>query len=147
MAAAANWKPSNVMSGTFGKVWLNGIQVFEAKACDAKVEIQQEPVKQAGKLVDGQKMTGYSGSGTMRLNKVFSRAQILLTNLLKQGINPEFTVMSEVKDPAAYGTERMILTGVQFSTLPVIGWELGALVEEELPFTFTDWKPATTVAY
>lgn len=145
--AAANWTPSNVMSGTFGKVWLDGIQVFEAKACEAKVEIQQEPVKQTGRLVDGQKMTGYSGSGTLRLNKVFSRAQILLTDLLKQGINPEFTVMSEVKDPAALGAERIILTGVQLSTLPVIGWELGALLEEELPFTFMDWKLATKTEY
>lgn len=147
MINAANWTPSNVMSGTHGKVYLDGVQVFEAKACEARLEIQQEPVKQAGRLVDGQKMTGYNGSGTLRLNKVFSRAQTMLSAKLKAGINPEFTLMSNVNDPAAFGAERVILTGVQFSSLPLVGWELGQLIEEELPFTFTDWRIPSAVDF
>lgn len=65
---AASWKPSQVMSGTFGRVWLDGELVFEAKGLEASVEIQNEAVKQAGRLVDGQKMVGYSGTGTLRIH-------------------------------------------------------------------------------
>jgi hypothetical protein len=147
MSNAANWKSDQVMSGTFGKVWWDGDLVFEAKACEASVEMQMEAVKQAGQMADGQKMVGHNGTGTLRLHKVFSRAKRKISNSVKNGINPEFTLVSELNDPAAFGAERVILKGVHFTTLPLINWELGALGEEELPFTFTDWETPSTVKH
>jgi hypothetical protein len=70
-----------------------------------------------------------------------------LATSVKQGINPEFTLVSELNDPAAFGTERSILKGVQFTTLPLVNWELGALGEQELPFAFTDWEPVSTIKH
>jgi hypothetical protein len=147
MSNAANWKPTQVISGTFGKVWWDGELVFEAKGLEASIEMQMEAVKQAGQLADGQKMLGYSGTGTLRLHKVFSRALRKLTASIKQGINPEFTLVSELNDPAAFGAERVILKGVQFTTLPLANWELGAMGEQELPFAFTDWEPVSTIKH
>ena len=147
MSNAANWKPSQVISGTYGKVWWDGELVFEAKGMEASVELQMEAVKQAGRLADGQKMLGYNGTGTLRLHKVFSRAQRKLSDSIKQGINPEFTLVSELADPAAFGSERIILKNVQFTTLPLVNWELGALGETELPFTFTEWEPVSTIKH
>ena len=143
----ANWKATQVISGTYGRVWWDGDLVFEAKGCEASVEMQMEAVKQAGHLADGQKMLGYNGTGTLRLHKVFSRALRKLTESLKNGINPEFTLVSELADPAAKGTERVILKGVQLTTLPLVNWELGALGEQELPFTFIDWGPVSTIKH
>lgn len=147
MSNAANWKHTQVISGTFGKVWWDGELVFEAKGCEASVEMQMEAVKQAGQLADGQKMLGYNGTGTLRLHKVFSRALRKLTTSVKQGVNPEFTLVSELNDPASFGPERIILKGVQFTTLPLVNWELGALGEQELPFAFTDWEPVSTISH
>ena len=147
MANTASWKPSHVMSGTFGSAWLDGERVFETKALEASIEIQQEAVKQAGKLYDGQKMLGYAGSGSLRIHHVFSRAINKLSAALKAGNNPEFTIMSEVNDPAAFGAERVLLKGVQFTTLPLINWELGVIGEQEMPFTFTDWEPVSVVRH
>ena len=147
MSNAANWKPSQVISGTYGKVWWDGELVFEAKGMEASIEFQMEAVKQAGQLADGQKMLGYSGTGTLRLHKVFSRAMRKLSTSVKQGINPEFTLVSELNDPAAFGAERVILKGVQFTTLPLVNWELGALGEQELPFAFTNWEPASVIKH
>lgn len=141
----ASWKPSHIMSGTFGKAWLDGELVFEAKACDASVEIQQEAVKQPGRLADGQKMVGYSGTGTLRISHVFSRAISKISAAIKTGVNPEFTLLSEVNDPAAFGAERVLLKGVQFTTLNLINWELGVVGEQEMPFIFTDWEPVSVV--
>ena len=147
MSNAANWKPSHVLSGTFGKVWWDGELVFEAKAFEATIEMQMEAVKQAGKLADGQKMLGYSGTGTLRTHKVFSRAMAKLTNSIKTGLNPEFTLLSEVNDPAAFGAERVLLKGVQFTSLPLANWELGAMGEQELPFSFSDWEPVSMIKH
>ncbi len=147
MSNGANWKPSQVISGTYGKVWWDGELVFEAKGMEASVEMQMEAVKQAGQLADGQKMLGYSGTGTLRLHKVFSRAMRKLNTSIKQGVNPEFTMVSELNDPASFGAERVILKGVQLTTLPLVNWELGALGEQELPFIFTDWEPVSTIKH
>lgn len=147
MSNAANWKPSQVISGTFGKAWWDGELVFEAKGFEASIEMQMEAVKQAGQLADGQKMLGYSGTGTLRLHKVFSRSLRKLTASIKVGVNPEFTLVSELNDPASFGAERVILKGVQFTTLPLVNWELGALGEQELPFAFTDWEPVSTIKH
>lgn len=147
MANAASWKPSQVISGTYGRAWLDGDLVFETKALEASLEIQQEVVKQTGKLADGQKMLGYNGTGTLRVHHVFSRAINKLSASLKTGINPEFTIMSELSDPAAFGSERVLLKGVQFTTLPLINWELGVIGEKEMPFTFTDWEPVSVISH
>lgn len=143
----ASFTAKNIMSGTYGVAWLDGERVFEAKACEAGVEIQQEAIKQAGKLADGQKMTGYSGTGTLRINHVFSRAINKISASLKSGTNPEFTILSEVNDPASFGAERVLLKGVQFTTLNLINWELGVVGEQEMPFIFTDWEPVSTVSH
>jgi hypothetical protein len=147
MSNGANWKPTQVISGTYGRVWWDGELVFEAKGCEASVELQMEAVKQAGQLADGQKMTGYNGTGTLRLHKVFSRALRKLSDSVRAGINPEFTLVSELNDPASRGAERVILKGVQFTTLPLANWELGALGETELPFSFNDWEPVSTIKH
>jgi len=33
-----------------------------------------------------------------------------------------FTLVSEMNDPASFGAERVILKGVQFTTLPLVNW-------------------------
>lgn len=147
MANAASWKPSQVMSGTYGKAWLDGELVFEAKGLEASLEIQQEVVKQAGRLADGQKMMGYNGTGTLTIYHVFSRAINKLSASVKGGVNPEFTLLSQLADPAAFGAERVLLKGVQFTTLPLVNWEPGVIGELEMPFTFTDWEPVSVVSH
>lgn len=140
------WKATNIMSGKYGRIWWNGKLVAEAMACEARVEMQMEPVKQAGRLADGQKMMGFAGTGTLRLHKVFSRVIREASASIKRGVNPEFTLVSELADPSALGKERVILRGVQLTTLPLANWEVGALTQEEVPFIFTDWDAPTTVA-
>ena len=75
------------------------------------------------------------------MHKVTSRGIRLISSSLKQGINPEFEIISELADPAADGAERILLKGVQFTTLPLIDWENKTLGETEMPFTFRDWDP------
>jgi len=55
--------------------------------------------------------------------------------------------VSELNDPAAFGAERVILKGVQFTTLPLVNWDLGALGEQEQLFAFTDWEPVSTIKH
>ena len=62
-----------IMNGTHGTVFLDGEEVAELKAFQAKLEFQKEEVKVAGKMATGTKYMGYSGKGSLSLHKVNSR--------------------------------------------------------------------------
>ena len=142
---AKSFTTSQVFTGS-GKAWLDGNILFESKALQASIEIQMEAVPQAGQLADGQRMLGYSGSGTLRMHKVSSRMIRATSASLKKGVNPSFEILSELTNNATGKAERMLLKEVQFTTLPLVNWELKTLLEEELPFVFRDWDPIDTVS-
>ena len=142
---ASNFTPSKVFTGA-GKAWLDGDLLFEAKALQASVEIQMEAVPQGGQLADGQRMIGFSGSGTLRMHKVSSRMKRLMSDALKRGENPSFEIVSELTNTATGKAERETLKEVQFTTLALVNWELKTLLEEEFPFVFRDWTLNDTVS-
>lgn len=131
--------PQRVINGSFGEVWINGSQLSQCKKLSAKVEIKKEDVPIPGTLKTGKKMTGYEGKGSMTLFKISSLIQNEMVNNLKSGILPTMSVVSSIKDPAAFGAERVKLTGVTFDDITLIDWEVGKLGELELPFTFEDY--------
>lgn len=142
MALAAE----RVINGTFGEVWLDGDKVSECYGLEAKVEIDKEEIPVCGKLGTDTKMMGYKGTGTMRLHKVNSRMMLLISNQIKAGINPRFQILSALKDPAAFGAERVLIKDACFDDLTLANWEAKAKGETECPFTFTDWEPLDTIA-
>ena len=56
-----------IMNGTHGTVFLDGEEVAELKAFQAKLEFQKEEVKIAGKMATGTKYMGYTGKGSLSL--------------------------------------------------------------------------------
>jgi hypothetical protein len=128
-----------VINGTYGEVWLNDDKVAEAKGLEAIIEINKEDINLPRQLGTDQKMIGWSGSGTLKLNKVFTRIGKALTEQLKAGKDTRFTIVSKLKDPDSYGAERVAIKGVSFDSLTLANWETGSITESEEPFTFTDF--------
>lgn len=133
------FEPKRVMNGIHGYVWLNGSLVSECKGIEAAVEFETEEVSQSGELQPGEKVTKRSGTGKLTLHKVTSRMMNALSDDMKSNRQTEFTIISLLDDPDAYGSERVVLKGVTFSKLPLVGWEHNKLLEEELDFKFRDW--------
>ena len=71
-----------IINGAFGTVFLEGEEVAELKAFQAKLEFQKEEVKVAGKMATGTKYMGYSGKGSFSFHKVNSRMIKALGNLI-----------------------------------------------------------------
>lgn len=134
-----------VINGTFGEVWLDGDKVAEAYGLTAEVEIDKEDVPICGKMGTDTKMMGYKGTGTIKVYKVNSRLIIKLSEQLKQGINPRFQILSALKDPAAFGAERILIKDAAFDKLTLANWEAKQKGEVESPFTFTDWEPIDVI--
>ena len=128
-----------IINGTHGTVFLEGEEVAELKAFQAKLEFQKEEVKIAGKMATGTKYMGYSGKGSLSLHKVNSRMIKKIANMIKQGKEPRFTVIGKLADPDAMGSERIALYSVSFDDLTLMDWEVGALGASEHPFTFVKY--------
>lgn len=134
-------RPEQVINGSYGEAWLDGIYLAEIKGLEAKIAIEYEDIERPRKLGKGKKMKGYEGTGNLKLNKVTSRFIKLLSDNLKQGRQTSFTIISKLDDPDALGAERIMIKNATLEELTLANWEAKTTGEEEIPFSFDDWEP------
>ena len=129
----------NAINGTFGEVYLETEQIREATGLKAEVALEFMDVPMCGDLAKHQKVSGITGTGSITMTKVNSRMAIKLSDMIRAGKTPVFTIISKLDDPDAYGAERVVLKNCQFSTLTLADWttkQIGSITQN---FTFTDW--------
>lgn len=134
-----------IISGTHGELWLDGDKVSECYGLVARVEFNKEDVELCGKMGTDTKLMGYKGTGSVKLHKMNSRMINKLSSQVKSGINPRFQILSALKDPAAFGAERILIKDAAFDDLTLADWEAKVKGTVECPFTFTDWEPLDTI--
>ena len=122
------------------EVWINDELVDEIKAFQAKYEFDKEDINVAGDMFTHKKVTGYNGTGSMTLNKTNSRMVKLLLDYIKEGLEPEITIVGKLADPGNGGAERISLSEVSFDDLTLFDFEVGAVGTCECPFSFTDME-------
>ena len=128
-----------VINGTHGSLWINDQEVSEVKSFQVKAEFQKEEVKISGQMATDTKYMGYSIKGSLSLHKVNSRMIKFISDSIKAGKEPRFTLIGKLADPDADGVERIAVKNVSFDDLTLMDWEVGAIGQSEHPFTATDW--------
>ena len=128
-------KGNKTLSGTWAEVWYNGFKIAELNKIEFKVTVNREDV-QMGIDVDT-KITGQKGESTLSVNKVYTRFDDV-RQAISKGKDPRGTITAKLQDPDAVGgqTERYQISNVALSEFTKT-WETGAVVKEEIPFTFT----------
>lgn len=129
-----------VRSGTFGSLWLDGELVAECYGCQAKLNKTKEDVARCRTLVAGKKMTGLSGTGTVRIYNATSRLITAESAALKSGKDLRHTLITNLDDPDNPSNQRIALKEVSFDDLTLADWEAAKLGTIEAPFTFDDWE-------
>lgn len=126
---------NRTLSGTWAEVWWNGFKVLEVSKITAKVTVNREDV-QLGLDVDT-KVTGWKGEGTISMIKAFTRFEDVRQEIAR-GHDPRGTIITKLKDPDATGgqTERYQIGNVALSEFG-FEYEKGAVVKQEVPFSFT----------
>lgn len=130
------YEANEAINGLYGFVYdENGTELQSTQSFETNLEYEKEAIKQAGKFLDSHKVMGGSGSGTLTILKLDSRLQ------KKVAENPtaKYNYIGKLADPTAKGEEAIMYKGVSFDSVQLTKYELGALVEEEFPFTFDDW--------
>ena len=124
-----------VISGD-AELWINGEKIFEFSKIEMKVTANREDV-QLGIDVDS-KITGLKGEGSYTVKKVYTRAKEILENW-KKGMDVRAEVIAKLADPDAVGgqIERWACDNVWHNEIPVVNWEKGGIIEEEVSIGFT----------
>ena len=129
-----------VISGTSGEVWLDGDKVSECYGLQAKVSFNKEDIALCGQMASDKKVTSIECTGSLRMHKVTSRMALAIGENIRNGKDVRFTIVSKLKDPDAYGAERVVLSNVSFDDLTLADWEAKSVGKVECPFTFTDYE-------
>lgn len=129
-----------MVSGTWGEVWLDGDKVSECYGLQAKASFNKEDIALCGQMASDKKVTSIDCTGSLRLHKVTSRMAQAIGENIRNGRDVRFTIVSKLKDPDAYGAERVVLRNVSFDDLTLADWEAKSVGKVECPFTFTDYE-------
>ena len=128
------------MSGTWGEVWLDNEYVAEAYKFSAKISYNKQAIARCGQMANDQKVTSYSGTGSIGMHKINSRMGRLMGDKIRDGQDVRFTIIAKLDDPDAYGAERIRIENVSFDDLTLADWESDVPGKIESPFTFTDYE-------
>lgn len=128
---------TRVINGTYGEVIHEGKWMMNIFGMTAEIEINIEEIKRSGSRWAGRKVTGVAGSGSIKGYKVTSELMQKVSSVCDdRGTAFKTELISKLDDPEAFGAERIRLKGVMFDKIPLVGWEVGAIIEEEWSFTF-----------
>lgn len=137
---------NKTLSGTWAEVWIDGDKIFEVSKIEQKITANREDV-QFGIDVDS-KITGLKGEFTLTVKKVYSRYVEIFEDW-KKGIDKRVQIISKLQDPDAVGgqIERYATDNCWFNDLPMVGYEKGGIIEQEVTggFTVTDMQVLDTI--
>ena len=126
----------NILSGTHATTWWDGDICYENSKIEIKIKTNRETVQFAGDMVEDSKLMSVSGTISITVRKVYSRAAEYAEQIM-QGKDPRATIIAKIDDPDAWGHERVKVSNVWFDEIPVFSAENGKIVEEEYSGGFT----------
>jgi predicted DNA-binding ribbon-helix-helix protein len=133
---------TKTINGSFGKMFHDGQWLTNVTSAEATVEINKEEIMRSGTRWVGHKVTSLTGSGTMTGYKItheFAKKIAQVANDSQGAFVTE--LIMKIDDPEApEGKTHIRLKGVQFDSIPLLNYEVGSIVEEETPFTFSGFE-------
>lgn len=128
------FKANRAINGTYGRLWVNDEERGNVKSFEAKITLNYEEIGIADDIGTHQKYMGYAIEGTMTFTKMDSYFIRLYRDGIISGELPEVSVVTKLADPAAFGAERVKLSGVTLDEIMLTKFENKTITEEEVPF-------------
>lgn len=133
-----------ILKGNNGDVWINGslLSTIKSIKCTAKSDTTTDNF-----IGDSRTYTiwnGWSGDGSMTLDKVDSTVWKMATDAFKNGTMPDIKIISSLTNSVGE-TEKVSIEGVVFSQFDIVNIEAKKLVEESYSFTFDDFDVLDTI--
>lgn len=133
---------TKVLNGAFGKIHHEGKWLTNVTGVELNIDINYEEVPRAGSRVLGHKSTTITMDGTIQGFRATNEFVDAISQILDDMRGAFITeLLVEIDDPENKEMAGFIrVKGVQFNTIPLMNYEHGSLVEEELQFVFTGYE-------
>lgn len=136
---------NRVLTGSSGNVWINGKLAAQVKKVELKITGNFEDVNFVGDLATYSAYTGWTGEGSITMQKVDSTVINLLADAYKTGKMPDVKIISKLTDKNTGKSERAAISDVVFTEWMLANFESKALIEEELPLKFSNYDILETI--
>ena len=130
-----------VINGTFGTVWVDNEPWLDVESFEAIANVDYEDVNMAGNLATNKKQTGWNGTGSMTIKKVYSRMAKKMAEGVKKGQIPRMKIVGKLADPDAFGAERVAIYDVTMDSFTLMKFEQKTTMSEDISFAYSDFEP------
>lgn len=133
------------LSGTKGQVWFGGELLANLKSIEAKVTGEFEDITVCGSYSTEKEYLGWTGEGSMTLQKIDSSVIKAMADAYQKGTMPSLKIVTKLVNASSGKAERVAITGITVSEFMLAKFEAKAVIEEEIPFSFTDYEIIETI--
>lgn len=118
-------------------------ELFSAKSIEAKIELKKGAVKCIGRRMEGQKITGMKGSGTLKMYYGSPLFSTMVGDYKDTGKPLYFDLVMENDDPASSAGRQTVLLrdcSPDGITLAKLDGDSDDPLDDEIGFTFEDYE-------
>lgn len=118
-------------------------ELFSAKSIEAKIELKKGAVKCIGRRMEGQKITGMKGSGTLKMYYGSPLFSSMVGDYKDSGKPLYFDLVMENDDPASSAGKQTVLLrdcSPDGITLAKLDGDSDDPLDDEIGFTFEDYE-------
>lgn len=133
------------LSGTKGQVWFQGLLLANLKSIEAKVTGEFEDISVCGSYSTEKEYLGWTGEGSMTLQKTDSSVITAMAEAYQKGIMPSLKIVTKLVNMSTGKAERVAITGITISEFMLAKFEAKTVIEEEIPFSFTGYEIIETI--
>lgn len=133
------YSTTRIINGTFGKLYEDGVLTAECTAFQVKVTKTFEQKNQSGSMVEDRKLLSVKITGSMTVDKVFTRHSDDMEQAIA-GHDVRHLLVGSLEDPDAYGAERVAVSGVSYDEQTVMDFALAKTGTVTTPFQATGIK-------
>lgn len=140
MGQTKSFKSEAAMNGTFGYMYIDGVEVAELEAISAKDTINYEDIHQPGHLRAGRKMMSVEGSGEFTITRIKHDYHRQWAASVDAGQQPSVSITSVIADPNAEESVTIQYLDCTIEEIPYITAEANTIMKDTFPFHFMDRK-------
>jgi Protein of unknown function (DUF2001). len=127
------------MNGTWGQLWKNGVLIAECTAFQLKLAKNFEEKNLCGQMATDRKLLSVKITGSMTLDKVYTRGADDAENAMS-GVDVREMLVGTLNDPDAYGAERISVYGVSYDEQTLADWAAAKAGSATIPFQATSFQ-------
>lgn len=138
-------KGNLVLSANEGEVYINNELWADVSKTDGKATPEFEDVNFVGDSKTYKRYKGYKIEGAITIKKTNSKVARLIAEGIKTGNMPDIKMV--ITQASLNGqAERIALYGVVFTELQLFSLEANNLIDQEIPFTATEFEYLDMIA-